>query len=62
MRRIRLISEQYTAVASGKLKYGRDQAGPDKQALTDYHLSRLISLAEHSTHAQTSFSSVHFVS
>jgi hypothetical protein len=62
MRGIRLISEQYTAVASGKLRYGRDQADPDKQALIDYHLSRSIPLAEYSTHAQTSFSSAHFVS
>jgi hypothetical protein len=62
MRRIRLISEQHTVVASGKLMCGRDQADPNKQALIDYHLSRSIPLAERSTHAQTGFSSVHFVS
>jgi hypothetical protein len=53
MRRIRLISEQLTAVASGKLRCGRDQTNSDKQALTDDHLSRSIPLAEHSTHTQT---------
>jgi hypothetical protein len=62
MRRIRLISEQHTAVASGKPTCGRDQTNSDKQALTDDHLSRSISLAEHSTYAQTGFLSAHFVS
>ena len=41
---------------------GRDQSNSDKQELTSYHLSRSISLAEHSTHAQTSLLSAHFVS
>jgi hypothetical protein len=33
----------------------------DKQALTDYYLSRSISLIKHSTHAQTGFLSAHFI-
>jgi len=53
MRRIRLISGQYTAVASGKLMCGRDQSNSDRQVLTDYHLSRSIPLAGYSTYAQT---------
>jgi hypothetical protein len=55
MRRIRLISGQHTAVASGKLMCERDQSNSDKQALTDYHLSRSIPLTGHSIHAQTGF-------
>jgi hypothetical protein len=62
MRKIRLISGQHTAVASGKLMCGRDQSNSDKQALTDYHLSRSIPLAEHSTHAQSGLLSTHIVS
>jgi hypothetical protein len=37
-----------TAVTSGKLMCGRNQSNSDKQALTDYYLSRSIPLAEHS--------------
>ncbi|KAH8782184.1 hypothetical protein BGZ57DRAFT_273789 [Hyaloscypha finlandica] len=55
MRRIRLISGQHTAVASGKLICGRDQSNSDRQVLTDYHLSRSIPLAGYSTYAQTGF-------
>jgi len=55
MRRIRLISGQYTAVASGKLMCGRDQSNSDRQAITDYHLSCSIPLAGYSTYAQTGF-------
>ena len=62
MRTIRLISEEHTAVASGKLRCGRDQTNSDKQALTDNHLSRSVPLAEYSTHAQTGVLSAHFVS
>ena len=45
MRRIRLISGQPTAVASGKLMCGRDQSNSDRQALADSHLSYSIPLA-----------------
>ena len=55
MRRIGLISGQHTVVTSGKLMCGRDQSNSDRQALTDYHLSRSIPLAEYSTHTQTGF-------
>ena len=55
MRRIGLTSGQHTVVTSGKLMCGRDQSNSDRQALTDYHLSRSISLAGYSTHAQIGF-------
>jgi hypothetical protein len=60
MRRIRLISGQHTAVASGKLMCGRDQSNSDRQAITDYHLSCSIPLAGFHM-LKLVFSSAHFV-